>query len=195
MKIIFAICSYLLGAISFGYILFRIREKKDIRDFGSKSIGATNMLRLKGWSYAIPVGLIDILKGFLPVFLALKIFPDRSFALLCGFLAVLGHCFPVYLKFKGGKGVATTVGVYAVLAFKPLLLSLVLFLIIIAISRYVSLGSILSALSYPFFVFLFQEEMEIIVLSLAVFALIALRHKGNIERLIKGKERKLGERI
>jgi len=91
--------------------------------------------------------------------------------------------------------VATAVGVYAVLAFKPLLLSMVFFLIIVAITRYVSLGSILTTLSYPLFVFLFKGDVELIFLSLAIFVLIALRHKGNIERLIKGKERKLGERI
>lgn len=90
---------------------------------------------------------------------------------------------------------ATAVGVYAVLAFKPLLLSMVFFLIIVAITRYVSLGSILTTLSYPLFVFLFKGDVELIFLSLAIFVLIALRHKGNIERLIKGKERKLGERI
>ncbi|MEE9390469.1 MAG: glycerol-3-phosphate 1-O-acyltransferase PlsY [Candidatus Aminicenantaceae bacterium] len=195
MKIIYAICSYLFGAIPFGYIIFLTREKKDIRNFGSQSIGATNVLRLKGWSYAIPVALTDILKGFLPVFLALKFFPDKSFALLCGFLAVVGHCFPVYIKFKGGKGVATTVGVYAVLAFKPLLLSMVLFLIIVAITRYVSLGSILATMSYPLFLFLFKGDIELIFLSLSIFFLVAVRHKGNIERLIKGKENKLGGRI
>ena len=195
MKIIYAICSYLFGAIPFGYIIFLIREKKDIRDFGSHSIGATNVLRLKGWGYAVPIVLTDILKGFLPVFLALKLFPDKSFALLCGFMAVLGHCFPVYIKFKGGKGVATTVGVYAVLALKPLLLSVVFFLIIVAIFRYVSLGSILATLSFPLFVFLFKGDIELVFLSFAVFTLVALRHKGNIERLLRGKERKLGERI
>ncbi|UCC41306.1 MAG: glycerol-3-phosphate 1-O-acyltransferase PlsY [Candidatus Aminicenantes bacterium] len=195
MKIIFAICSYLFGAIPSGYIIFFIREKRDIRDFGSQSIGATNVLRLKGWKYAIPVVLIDILKGFLPVFLALKIFPDKSFALLCGFLAVLGHCFPVYIKFKGGKGIATTLGVYSVLALKPFLLSVALFLIIVAISRYVSLGSILATLCYPLFVFLFKGDTELIFLGLVIFVLIALKHTGNIGRLLKGKERKLGERI
>ena len=127
MKILFAILSYLFGAFPTGYILYYLSEKKDIRGYGSQSIGATNILRLKGWFFTIPVIFVDILKGFLPVFLGLKLFPDNRFALLCGFLAVLGHCFPVYIRFKGGKGVATSVGMYVALAFKPLLIGIAVF--------------------------------------------------------------------
>lgn len=194
MKIIFAILSYLFGSIPTGYIFFFISEKKDIRNFGSQSTGATNLFRLKGWKLALPVLLIDFLKGFLPVFLALKFFQDKPFALFCGLLAILGHCFPVYIKFKGGKGVATTFGAYAILAFKPFLLSLAIFLIVSGASRYVSLGSLLATLSYPLFIFLFKGEVEIAYLSFALFFLIVLMHRGNIERLAKGKERKLGEK-
>ena len=194
MKIIFAILSYLIGSIPIGYIFFFISEKKDIRNFGSQSTGATNLFRLKGWKFALPVLLIDFLKGFLPVFFALKFFQDKPFALICGLLAVLGHCFPVYIKFKGGKGVATTFGAYAILAFKPFLLSLVIFLIVSRASRYVSLGSILATLSYPIFIFLLKGEVEIAYLSFALFFLIVLMHRGNIERLAKGEERKLGEK-
>ena len=194
MKIIFAVLSYLIGSIPIGYIFFFISEKKDIRNFGSQSTGATNLFRLKGWKFALPVLLIDFLKGFLAVFFALKYFQDKPFALICGFLAVLGHCFPVYIKFKGGKGVATTFGAYAILAFKPFLLSLVIFSIVSGASRYVSLGSILATLSYPIFIFLLKREVEIAYLSFALFFLIVLMHRGNIERLAKGEERKLGEK-
>ena len=194
MKIIVAILSYLLGSIPIGYIFFYISEKKDIRDFGSHSTGATNLLRLKGWKFALPVLVIDFLKGFLPVFFALKFFQDKQFALICGFLAVLGHCFPVYIKFKGGKGVATTFGAYSILAFKPFLLCLAVFLIVAGASRYVSLGSLLATLSYSFFIFLFNVEAEIAYLSFALFFLIMLMHRDNIEKLVQGKERKLGEK-
>lgn len=194
MKILFAIFSYLLGSIPFGYILFYISEKKDIRNFGSQSTGATNVFRLKGWKYALPVILADFLKGALPVFLALKLFEDKHLALICAFLSVLGHCFPVYIKFKGGKGLATTFGAYAVLAFKPFLISLAIFLLVAGASRYVSLGSLKAALSYPIFIFLFKGEAEIAYLGFALFFLIAFMHRGNIERLVKGKERKLGEK-
>ena len=138
--------------------------------------------------------MIDLLKGYLPVFLALKLFQDKPLALICAFLAVLGHCFPVYIKFRGGKGLATTFGVYAALAFKPALLSLVILLIVIAITRYVSLGSLFAALSYPLFIHLFKEESGILYLSLVLFHLIMFMHRSNIKRLIKGTERKLGEK-
>ena len=194
MKILFAILCYLFGAIPSGYILFRLSEKKDIRSFGSQATGATNVLRLKGLKYAIPVLLFDIAKGFLPVFLALKLFGDLILALICGFLAVVGHCFPVYIRFKGGKGLATTLGVYAFLAFKPVLLSLAVFLIAVFISRYVSLGSLLAVLSFPVFSFLFKEEIQVVYLGLALFILVAFMHRGNIARLFKGTERKIGEK-
>lgn len=194
MKILFAGLSYLFGAIPSGYILFYLSEKKDIRDFGSQATGATNMLRLKGWKYAVPVLLFDALKGILPVILALKLFEDLTFALVCAFLAVVGHCFPVYLKFRGGKGLATALGAYAALASMPLLLSLAVFILIIAITRYVSLGSLLAIMSYPLFAFLNKNEIEIVYLSIALFFLIAFTHRENIARLVKGKERKLGEK-
>jgi len=194
MKILFAGLSYLLGAIPSGYVLFYISEKKDIRNFGSQATGATNLFRLKGWKFAVPILLFDVLKGGLPVVLALGFFEDLRFALVCGFLAVVGHCFPVYIKFKGGKGLATTLGAYAVLGFKPLLLSLGVFLLAVGITRYVSLGSLLAVLSYPLFILLFKGNIEIVCLSVVLFLLIVFMHRGNIARLIKGEERKLGEK-
>jgi glycerol-3-phosphate acyltransferase PlsY len=166
MKIIFAIFSYLLGAIPMGYIFFYLSNKKDIRNFGSHSTGATNLLRLKGWKFALPVLILDFLKGFLPVLFALKLFQDKPFALICGFF--------LYIKFKGGKGVATTFGAYSILAFKPFLLCLVVFLIVAGVSRYVSLGSLLATLSYPFFIFLFNEEIDFAYLSLVLMKKLTL---------------------
>jgi glycerol-3-phosphate acyltransferase PlsY len=194
MKILFALFSYLFGSFPTGYIVYYLSEKKDIRGYGSQSIGATNMLRLKGWFFAIPVIFVDILKGFLPVFLALKLFPDKKFALLCGFLAVLGHCFPVYIKLKGGKGVATSVGVYLVLAFKPFLIGIGVFLIVIALTRYVSLGSIMAMMSLPLSIYFIQSSWEVAILGIAIFLLIVIKHGGNIRRLMHGNERKLGEK-
>lgn len=195
MKIIYALFSYLLGSIPIGYLFFFLSEKKDIRNYGSQSTGTTNVLRLKGWKYALPVFGGDFLKGFLPVLFALKIFEDKRLAVLCAFLAVVGHCFPVYIRFKGGKGVATTLGAYTILAPKPLLFSLVVFFLVVIFSRYVSLGSLLSVLSFPVLVNFLQGEVETVGLGLAIFILITLRHRGNIERLIKGTERKIGEKI
>ncbi len=195
MKILYALFSYLLGSIPIGYILLFISERKDIRNYGSGATGATNVLRIKGWKYALPVSVLDILKGFVPVFFALKIFENIFFAVICAFLSVAGHCFPIYLKFKGGKGVATAAGVFSILAFKPFVLGLVVFILVVVFTRYASLASILAASSFPFFIYLFKGKVEIIGLSLAIFLLIVLRHWGNIKRLIKGTERKIGEKI
>jgi len=194
MKILFALACYLIGSFPTGYVLYFLSEKKDIRRYGSQSIGATNVLRLKGWAFAVPVIFVDILKGFLPAFLALKIFPEGNFALVCGFLAVLGHCYPVYIKLKGGKGVATAVGLYSVVALQPLLIGIGVFLTVIALTRYVSLGSILAMLSLPFSIYFLQGNPDIVMLSVAVFLLIGVRHIGNIQRLMKGTERKFGEK-
>lgn len=195
MTILFVCFSYLLGSIPSGYLLFRLKNKGDIRDYGSRSIGATNVLRTAGWKLAIPVAVLDILKGFLAAFLGLKFFEDSRLALVFGFCAVIGHCYPIFLKFKGGKGVATTVGVYAAIAFIPLLLMMAVFVCVTAITRYVSLGSILGVLSFPLFSYFFQGETEILFLSAATFLLITFKHRGNIQRLIKGNEKKLGEKV
>jgi glycerol-3-phosphate acyltransferase PlsY len=193
MTIIYATFAYLIGSIPAGYIIYNLSEKQDIRQFGSQATGATNVLRLKGWKYAIPVGLFDILKGFFIVYFALKLFPDKRLALLCGFLVVLGHCFPVFIKFKGGKGVATAVGVYAALAPVPLLCSAGIFLAVILLTRYVSLGSLLAMFFFPIFVLFFIGDTDVIALSFAILCLIIFRHMGNIKRLIAGKERKFRE--
>jgi len=194
MKVLFLLFSYFLGTFPSGYIFFWISDKKDIRNFGSGSTGATNLFRLKGWRWALPAIIIDILKGAIPVYLALRIFPDLKFSLFCALLTVIGHCFPIYLSFRGGKGVATSMGVFAVLAFKPFLLTLTVFLLVIVISRYVSLGSLLAALSFPVFTFIFNIEKEIILLGFILFLIIAVKHYENIKRLIKRKERKLGNK-
>lgn len=194
-SLLFLLFSYLFGAIPTGYIFFRLIEKKDIRGFGSKATGATNVLRLKGWKYALLVAVFDILKGFLPVFLALNVLPDNNFALACGFLAIFGHCYPVYIKFKGGKGVATAIGAYTAVSILPLLISLGIFIGIVIITRYVSLGSIITALSYPLSAFILGESLTVVYFSLTVFLLILFQHRENIHRLIQGKERKLGEKL
>jgi len=195
MKIIYALGCYLLGSIPTGYIFVYLSEKKDIRKYGSQATGATNVLRLKGWKLALPVVLIDIFKGALPVYLVLTLFDDRLFAALCGFLAVLGHCFPVFLRFKGGKGMATAVGTFLFLALKPLGLGLAVFLLVVIISRFVSLASLSASLSLPLFIYILKGDPEVIAMSLAIFIFLAYTHRSNIIRLVKGEERKIGEKI
>jgi len=143
----------------------------------------------------MPVGLFDILKGFFVMYFALKLIPDKRLALLCGFLVVLGHCFPVFIKFKGGKGVATAVGAYAALA--PVLLLLLtagIFLAVVLLTRYVSLGSLSAMFLFPIFLLYVSGDPAVFALSIAIFCLIIFRHMGNIKRLIAGNERRLGEK-
>jgi len=186
--------AYLLGAVPTGYLVFRFRENKDIRNLGSKNIGATNVLRVTGWKMALPVAVFDILKGAVPVYLGFKLSSELWVACTAGFLAVLGHCFPVYIKFRGGKGVATTIGAYAVLALYPLLCIIGVFVLIVALTRYVSLGSLSAALSFPLFVLLFKGSPELLILGGFVFILIVHRHRENIGRLRSSAEKKLGNK-
>jgi len=194
MILAYALLSYLFGAIPTGYIIFHITEKKDIRRFGSHATGATNVLRLKGWKHGILVGLADAAKGFLPVIITQRFVADERISFLCGFLAVLGHCFPVFIKFRGGKGVATAAGVYLAMAPLPALLGAAIFLTFVSLTRYVSLGSLLAMLSFPFSIWLFSANTDAVIMSGSIFCLIFLRHRANIQRLITGDESKLGEK-
>lgn len=195
MKIVYSVLAYFVGALPSGYLFFRASEKKDIREFGSGATGATNVLRLKGWTYAIPVAFLDLLKGFLPAFFALKIFGDPRLAVICASLAVLGHCFPVYIGFRGGKGVATAAGAMSAVALGPALLSLVVFVATVVLTRFVSLGSILGAVAFPIFMVLFKMPAPLIVLSLPILLIILIRHGENMKCLSRGKERKFGPKI
>jgi acyl phosphate:glycerol-3-phosphate acyltransferase len=194
MKIFFALLSYLLGSIPTGYLLVRLTGHKDVRELGSGSTGATNVLRVKGWKTALPVAVFDILKGFLPAFLALEWFASPVFAALCGLLAVLGHCYPFSIGFRGGKGVATSLGAFAAIALFPCLASLGIFLIGVGLSGYVSLGSILGSIAFPVIVLATGGSLGVAAVSLAIAAVILLRHGGNIVRILNGTERKLGEK-
>jgi glycerol-3-phosphate acyltransferase PlsY len=194
MKIVFALASYLFGSIPTGYLLVRLSGRKDVRSFGSGSTGATNVLRVGGWKTALPVALFDVLKGFLPVFLASRWFGDPVFAALCGLLAAAGHCFPFAIGFRGGKGVSTSLGAFAAIAWAPCLGSLGLFFIVIGLTRYVSLGSILASLVFPAIYLAAGGRPAVAAVALALAALVVFQHRGNIGRLLHGTERKLGER-
>lgn len=191
-RLIFAAASYLLGAFPTGYLAVRLRSGRDIRSLGSGATGATNVLRASGWKTALPVALIDLIKGALPAWLALHLFGDPAFAAAAAALAVLGHCFPVFIRFRGGKGVATAAGAMAVLAPPAAAAALGVFLIVVAASRYVSLGSILAAAAFPAFACAFGPRRAAALGSLPIVVLILLRHVPNIRRLLSGREPKLG---
>lgn len=195
MKVLFVLLSYLVGAIPTGYLAFKLSERKDIREQGSRNTGATNVMRLKGWKLAVPVVVIDVLKGFLPAVLALRLFDDPRLALVAAFMAVVGHCYPVYIRFRGGKGVATTVGAAAAVGPVPLLLCAVVFAGVVALTRYVSLGSILAVTAFPVLALILGKGAETALWGLAIAALVVFRHRANIGRLLAGRERKLGGKV
>ncbi len=183
---------YLVGSIPFGVLLTRLAGAGDLRQIGSGNIGATNVLRTGRRGLALLTLLADALKGALPVALAYQWFgPDM--AVVAGLGAVLGHCFPVWLKFQGGKGVATAAGV--VLTLTPLagLAALAVFALAVALTRYVSLGSILAACAAaPAAYGLGQVQAAELYVALAL--IIIAKHHGNIRRLLAGREAKLGAR-
>jgi len=192
MMIAALVLSYLVGSFPTGYVLVKLLEKKDIRNLGSRSMGATNVLRVKGWKYGLAVGAIDVFKGFIPAFLASEYFDRPGPAAACAFAAVVGHCFPFSIGFKGGKGVATAFGAYAGLALFPFFIGLAIFLAVASISRLVSLASLASSALFPVILILFGKPEETVFGSIAISLLVIYQHRGNLVRLSKGTERKLG---
>jgi len=182
--------AYLLGGIPFGYLLVRLKSGEDIRGLGSGNIGATNVLRNEGRLLGIGTLLLDIVKGYVAVWLAAWLSDaDPLWMALAALAVVAGHAFPVFLKFQGGKAVASFVGAFLYLAPLPLLATLILFVVTVAATRYISLGSILGALLFPFAVYLIQHPpLSILLASLVGGLFIVWRHKSNIERLRAGKE-------
>jgi acyl phosphate:glycerol-3-phosphate acyltransferase len=195
-QVIAIMCSYLLGAVPFGLIFSRILAHIDVRSVGSGNIGATNVLRAAGKKAAILTLLADALKGYVSVFVAQLLFNDDYITVLAGAAAILGHNFPVYLKFKGGKGVATSYGV--MLAASPLigLLSLLVWPLVALIWRYSSLAALVSIASYPLLIFgtASSPSKPYELLSVFIFALIYYRHRENIKRLLDGTEPKIGKK-
>ncbi len=191
------ILAYLLGAIPFGYILVKIKLKKDIRSLGSGNIGATNVSRILGKNWGRVVLFLDILKGFLAVLVA-GVISDRSESLLLfsALASILGHVFPIYIGFKGGKGVATGIGcIFGISLFFPkvflvLLLSLVVWLVIYKISGFVSLASVSMAGMIFVSSLLLVNQIGIKIFFLITSLLIIYRHRSNVIRLLRGTEKK-----
>lgn len=193
--------AYLLGSVPFGYLMARARGI-DIRSVGSGNIGATNAMRVLGKPVGITVLLLDALKGWLAVYLVGVVglhfsgeIPLASLRVLAGVAAVLGHNYTCWLGFKGGKGIATTAGVYLFLAPVPLLIVLGVFLLTVTISRFVSVGSIIAAVVLPALVWL-QDPADLLLggVTTALGALAIYKHKANIQRLRAGTENRIGQR-
>jgi glycerol-3-phosphate acyltransferase PlsY len=200
-----AAVSYLLGSIPFGYLLVRIFRGEDVRKSGSGNIGATNVSR-KSPVLGLATLILDALKGTIAAALSYHLWVAQSFMeshnalpfepmAMAALFAVLGHMFPVWLKFRGGKGVATGLGSFSLLAPKAVLICVVIFFVVVAISRYVSLGSILAVAAFPVAVcelYPWGKDRTILALISATSLLIILKHHENIRRLLAGSESRFG---
>jgi glycerol-3-phosphate acyltransferase PlsY len=200
--LLIAAFSYLLGSIPVGYLLVRLFRHQDIRSVGSGNIGATNVLRSGGKGLGAATFLLDMLKGCTAVWIGGQLgvllmpgTPLRSFQALAALAAVLGHMFPVWLHFRGGKGVATGFGVFLVAAPWAALAAISVFALVLALSRYVSLASILGAASFPLFACFMvvgQRPPFYIAVQCTVALLIIIKHHQNIRRLLTGTESRFG---
>ena len=187
--------AYLLGSIPFGYILVRIFRHQDIRESGSGNTGATNVAR-EAKGLGILTLILDLAKAVAAVLLARHVLPGNYDLQVAAAIAViLGHVYPVWLAFRGGKGVASAIGVFLMLAPKAALGIFVIFLIVVLLTRYVSLASILAAASFPLFGFYFVRNPSPMVIFGFLFipALIIWKHRSNITRLLAGTESRLGK--
>jgi glycerol-3-phosphate acyltransferase PlsY len=190
--------AYLLGAVPFGLIIARLYGVKDIRAEGSGNIGATNVWRIAGPKAAIWVYILDIGKGVLAVLLAQistqTLMPRDLFLIICALAAILGHIFPVYLGFKGGKGVNTGLGVMLMLLPVETLICLVLFIVVVAISKYISLGSIIASVCLPSIVLVerlvLHHDIDSLyfILTALIMAIVVYTHRKNIQRIAAGTE-------
>jgi glycerol-3-phosphate acyltransferase PlsY len=190
---LFVALGYLLGSLSFATLLFKAATGKDIRAEGSGNAGATNVLRSHGKGLALAVAALDIGKGALAVWLVRLVTADPVYAAAAGFAAVVGHVFPLFYGFKGGKGVATAVGAFLALAPLATVVCVAVFVAIVALTRYVSLASIVSmCLLPPVAGLLFHAPLPVIAAAAAVAVLVVVKHTDNLKRLAAGTERKLG---
>lgn len=189
-NVLLIIFAYLIGSIPVGVILGKLKGI-DPRKTGSGNIGATNVMRAAGKKLGIITLLLDAAKGFLPI-VAAKAFGAGDYVIaMVGLVVFLGHVFPVFLKFRGGKGVATALGVYLALRPMVILAAFVVFVVVFAIWRYVSLASMIAAMVVPIGLYLVGAPGAFIVMAILITLVVILRHKDNISRLIKRTESKL----
>ena len=201
-----AVVAYLLGSIPFGYLLVKIFRGQDIRLSGSGNIGATNVARSGAKGLGIATLLLDAAKGLLAVWLASALaqssynacgpvpcLPVKELMSIAALFAVLGHVFTVWLKFRGGKGVATALGTFIVLYPRAVLVCLAVFVVIVAISRYISLGSIVSAAAFPLVIYMMggRDWLSLLMIS-AIALLVIVKHHQNIGRILAGNENRFG---
>ncbi len=190
--VLILIIGFFLGSIPFGIIVAKLKGV-DLKKVGSGNIGATNVLRSMGKGSALITLLGDLFKGTLAVFLGRKLDVGTFYEGLAGISAILGHNFSIFLRFKGGKGVATSLGVLIIYAPQAALITMIIWLVVVIFTRYSSLGALVSFSFLPLNILLFETEDKFMVAFL-ITILIFIRHKDNIKRLMRGTERKIGQR-
>lgn len=188
--------AYLVGATPTSYLVGRVVHGIDLREHGSGNLGATNAFRVLGWKAALPVMVVDVLKGWIPT----ALFPlldgavPAEWALAYGAAAIVGHVFSIYVGFRGGKGVATSAGVFLALAPWAVVIGLVVWGVTVTLTRIVSLGSLLAALILPVAVFATNEPAPVVWLSVGLALFVIYAHRVNIRRLVHGNENRFGRR-
>ncbi len=202
MSWLLLLVSYLLGSIPFAYLIARAGRGVDLLHVGSGNPGATNVLRVAGPGAAVVVLALDVGKGYLPILVGKTLDVSPWFLGGMGLSAVLGHAFSVFLRFRGGKGVATAAGVFAAVSLPAVAVSLVIFVAVVAWSRYVSLGSMSSVASFPVVLFFTSRAgltaevpLQLQVSAVLAAVLIVLLHRDNIRRILAGTEAKVGKRL
>lgn len=187
---ILILIAYLLGSVNFSIVISKYVYKDDIRQYGSKNAGATNSLRVRGKKFAIMVLLGDIAKGVAAVLIGGQMLGDMG-KLVAGVFVVLGHVYPVFFKFKGGKGVATTTAMVLAFDLRIFCIFVLVFFVILFISKFVSLSSILASFSIPFTMYIFYENWIYVSFGLLITLFIIYLHRANIVRIFNGEESKL----
>ena len=200
----FIIC-YLIGSIPFGLILTKLFDNNDLRNIGSGNIGATNVLRTGNKTLALLTLILDLSKSFIPLFIFFKLYPhpiindffnfiivDKIFLILVfGYFFVLGHCFPIWLKFKGGKGIATSLGVILSIDVFIGLCLLTIWILVFLIFKISSLSALISSTSFPILIFFKYEKVNLLYLSILLTIFVFFTHRANIIRLLKKEEKKI----
>lgn len=194
--ILIGVCFYLIGAIPFSYLIVKLVKGVDIRTLGSGNVGATNVGRILGFKGFLIAFLLDMMKSYIPLIILKYYFGfNAEYLLIFGVIAILGHTFTVFLNFKGGKGVATAVGVYLAVSPISLGIAFIVFIIVVGLWRMVSLGSIVAGLSLMFAIFYIEHSNIIKIFTALLVIFVIYKHKENIKRIINGTEKKIGERV
>ena len=195
MPLALIVLSYFIGAVPTGLLLVRLLKGMDIRRLGSGNIGAVNVLRVAGAGTAVAVLVVDILKGLVPTLLAGRVsFSSPWLVVLCGLAAIAGHNWSVFLGFHGGKGIATSYGVLLGMSQPAAALAAVVWVAVVAVTRYSSLGSLLAVASVPFALWWLHLPTEYVYFGIIAAVFAVYRHRGNIQRLVAGRELRITDR-